>query len=220
MTGNVTSLPLTKTSSTTVVVTWRHRFLRVMTSLSMLLSEMNILCIWQKVKMMNNSRDMAYLQSNLNWKTWLYHETDYIINFNFIKVNVTKCSTTSAKNGQLWWLSSNRSISWWSSGATWWPDLNLDQPFWTRNWLKLQHKQFQDDLKKTDSILARSWKWNPRVPSAWSSISNFRKSFNADWFKNFTWTLGHVNNIVITESSLLVMNFCKCMHHLEKLLLF
>ena len=106
MTGNVTSLPLTKTSSTTVVVIWRHRFLRVMTSLSMLLSEMNILCIWQKVKMMNNSRDMDYLQSNLNRKTWLYHKTDYVIILNFIKVNVTKCSTTSAKNGHLWWFKS------------------------------------------------------------------------------------------------------------------
>ena len=116
---------------------------------------------------------------------------------------------TSAKNGQ--WLSSNRSltISWRSSGATWWPDLNLNQPFSTRNRPKLQKKQFRDDLNKTDSIFARSWKWNPRVPSGWSSISNFRKSFNADWFKNFTWTLGHVNRIVITESSLLVMNFCK-----------
>ena len=74
MTGNMTSWPLTKTSSTTVVVTWRHIILRVMTSLSLLLSEMNILCIWQKVKIMNYSRDETNLQSEnvISWRNYIF----------------------------------------------------------------------------------------------------------------------------------------------------
>ena len=130
MTGNMTSWPLTKTSSTTVVVTWRHIILRVMTSLSLLLSEMNILCIWQKVKIMNNSRDQTNLQSEKrDFMTKLY--------FLYAKLNIS--IMTVVRNDQPPWLSSNRmlTISWLSPGASWLLDLNLGQLFPTRNRPKL-----------------------------------------------------------------------------------